>query len=106
MLAHVLAVLGLAVYGFEVYRTVQRFGARRSGMIGGVAGNPGAHVLVAVLTTIAAFILVASFAAVPVYVAPAAAVINGVYLVLAVRYGRRRSREREARREPGHRNAP
>jgi hypothetical protein len=29
VLIHVLAVLGLAVYAFEVHRTVRRFGARR-----------------------------------------------------------------------------
>ena len=106
MLAHVLAVLGLAVYGFEIYRTVQRFGVRRGGMLGGVAGNPGAHVVMAVLITILFFILAASFAAVPVYVAPAAAVINAVYLVLALRYGRRRSQERKGRRNPGTHEAP
>lgn len=96
MVAHVLAVLGLAVYGFEVYRTVNRFGVRRSGLIGGLAGNTGAHVLVGVLTTIFALILDASFAAIPVYVAPAAAGINAVYVILALRHGRRRSRERKA----------
>ena len=101
MLAHVLAVLGLAVYGFEVLRTVQRFGVRRPGMLGRVAGAPGAHVLMAVLLTILAFILAASFEAVPDYVAPVAAAINAVYLVLALRYGRRRSRERKARAESG-----
>lgn len=97
MLAHVLAVLGLAAYAFEVYRTVLRFGVRRPGALGTAASAPGAHVLMAVLMTMVAFILAATFEAVPPYVGPAAALINVVYLVLALRYGRRRAREREAR---------
>ncbi|HUG40705.1 MAG TPA: hypothetical protein VMM12_09475 [Longimicrobiales bacterium] len=101
MLAHVLAVLGLAFYGFEVYRTVRRFGVRRAGMFGAAAGAPRAHVFMAVLMTVIFFILAASFAAVPFYVAPAGAVINAVYLVLALRYARRRSAERRARLDRG-----
>ena len=98
MLAHVLSVLGLALYGFEVYRTVRRFSARRSGFVGGMASAPTAHVVMAVLMTLVFVILAASFGAVPIYVAPIGAAINGVYLVLALRYGRRRKAEREARR--------
>lgn len=101
MLPHVLAVLGLALYGFEVYRTVRRFGARRLGMIGGAAGAPGMHVFMAVLMTVFFFVLAVSFAAVPFYVAPAGAVINGVYLVMALRYARRRSAERKGRADRG-----
>lgn len=102
MLAHVLAVLGLALYGFEVYRTVQRFGVRRPGMLGGAAGAPRAHVFMSILMTFIFFVLAASFAAVPFYVFPAGALINGVYLVLALRYARRRSAERKARLGEGH----
>lgn len=101
MLPHVLAVLALALYAFEVYRTVQRFGVRRRGMLGGAAGAPGMHVLMAVLMTVAFFIVAVSFAAVPFYVGPAGAVINGVYLVLALRYARRRSGERRAKLNSG-----
>lgn len=101
MLAHVLAVLGLAIYAFEIYRTVQRFGVRRRGMIGGAAGAPRMHIFMAVLMTVIFVILATSFAAVPFYVAPAGAVINGVYLVLALRYARRRSAERGARSDRG-----
>lgn len=99
MLIHVLAGFGLAVYAFEVYRTVQRFGARRPGLVGAAAGAPGMHILMAVLMTALFFILAASFAAVPFYVGPAGAVINGVYLVLALRYARRRSAERKSKTE-------
>lgn len=101
MVAHILAVLSLAFYGFEVYRTVRRFGVRRTGMIGGAAGAPRAHVVMAVLMTAVFFILAASFAAVPFYVGPAGAAINVVYLVLALRYARRRSGERRARLDSG-----
>lgn len=90
MLNHVLAILGLAVYGFEVYRTVQRFGVRRRGIVGGVAGAPRMHMLMAIVMTVLFFTLATSLAAVPFYVGPAGAVINAVYLVLAFRYARRR----------------
>ena len=99
MLTDVLAVLGLAVYAFEVYRTVQRFGVRRPGMLGAAAGAPGMHILMAVLLTAIFFILAASFEAIPSYVAPAGAVITAVYLVLALRYSRRRSAERRSKTE-------
>ncbi len=92
MLNHILAVLGLAVYAFEVYRTVQRFGVRRRGIVAGVAGAPRMHMLVAILMTVVFFTLAASIAAVPFYVGPAGAVINAVYLVLAFRYARQRKR--------------
>lgn len=92
MLNHVLAVLGLAAYGFEVYRTVQRFGVRRRGVVGGVAGAPGMHILMAILMTVILVTLAASLDAVPDYVGPAGAVINAVYLVLALRHARQRKR--------------
>ena len=96
LLAHVLAVLGLAFYAFEVYRTVLRFGARRRGMIGGAAGSPRSHIAMAVFMALVFLLLPALFTAVPLYVAPVGVVINAVYLVLAVRFARRRSAERKA----------
>jgi membrane protein implicated in regulation of membrane protease activity len=99
VLNHVLAVLGLAVYAFEVYRTVQRFGARRPGLLGAAAGAPGMHIFMAVLMAAIFVILAMSFAAVPLYVGPVGAVINGVYLVAALRYARRRSEERKSKTE-------
>lgn len=98
MLAHILSVLGLALYAFEIYRTVLRFGARRPGMFGGAAGAPRAHIIMAVLMALVFLALPAIFDAVPFYVAPVGVVINAVYLVVAVRYARRRSAERKARR--------
>lgn len=89
---HILAILGLALYGFEVYRTVQRFGVRGRGIVGGVAGAPRMHMAMAILMTVIFVTLAASFAAVPVYVGPVGAMINGVYLVLAIRYARERKR--------------
>lgn len=96
MVAHVLAVLGLAFYAFEVHRTVRRFGARRHGLIGGAAGSPRAHIAMAVFMALVFLLLPAIFPAVPVYVAPVGALINVVYLVIAIRYARRRSDERKA----------
>lgn len=101
MLAHALAVLGLAIYGFEVYRTVQRFGARRPGMLGSTTRGPKVHIFMAVLMTVVFVILAVSIPAVPLYVAPAGAVINGAYLLLAVRYARRRADERKAKADEG-----
>ena len=97
MLPHILAVLGLALYAFEVYRTVRRFGARRPGMFGGAAGSPTAHVAMAVLMALIFLLLPAIFAAVPVYVAPIGVLINVAYLGLALRYARRRAAERKPR---------
>lgn len=97
MLIHVLAVLGLAVYTFEVYRTVQRFGARRPGVFGAAAGAPGIHIFMAVFMAAVFAILAASFPAVPLYVGAVGVVINGAYLVMALRYARRRSAERKSK---------
>jgi hypothetical protein len=90
MLNHALAILVLVVYAVEVYRTVQRFGVRRRGVVGGVAGAPRMHMLMAVVMAVVFLTVATSLAAVPFYVGPAGVVINLVYLVLAVRYARRR----------------
>ena len=101
LLPHVLAVLGLALYAFEVYRTVQRFGARRPGVFGAAAGSPGLHIMMSVLMAAIFAVLPVAFAAVPFYVAPAGVGINAAYLVLAIRYSRRRSAERKSKTGAG-----
>lgn len=94
MLSHVIAVLGLLLYGFEVYRTVERFGAVRTGMAGMVVGLPKAHMALALLLLgLSAFL--ASVAQVPIYVGPAGAAISVVYLFAAARFRRRQKAERE-----------
>jgi len=100
MLAHVLAVLGLAIYAFEVYRTVLRFGVKRPGMLGTVMLSAPLHVFMAVVMAVGFVVLGSTpLFPVPAYVAPVGVLINLVYLVMALRHARRQARARAERSE-------
>jgi len=94
MIAHVLSVLGLAVYAHEVYRTIQNFGVRRRGLAGAAVANPAAHMGMAILLACLAWFWLGTLPAVPVYVGPIAALISLVYLGAACRFWWQQSRRR------------
>lgn len=94
MIAHVLAGAGLALYAFEVYRTILRFGVKRPGMLGTVAGLAGVHVFMAVALTVLAWAFAPNLPGVPAYVAPVITAVNAVYLLAALLYIRSRGRRR------------
>jgi len=94
MIAHVLSVLGLAVYAHEVYRTIQNFGVRRRGLAGAAVANPAAHMGMAILLACLAWFWLGTLPAVPVYVGPIAALISLVYLGAACRFLWQQSRRR------------
>lgn len=95
MFAHALAILGIAILGIEVYRTTQRFGSTRLGMVGMIVAAAKAHMLLAAI-----FILIGvwlfTVEAVPIYTGPAIILIGLWYLLAALK---QRQREVRAKRE-------
>lgn len=95
MLAHILSVLGLVVYAHEVYRTVQNFGVRRSGLAGGAVSMPAAHIVMAALLGFVGFFVMVCLRVVPSYVGPASLFVSAYYFGSAIQYQRRRMAERK-----------
>lgn len=89
MLAHVIAILGLAYFAWDVRRTVIRLRSVRGPSL---VSAPGAHVCMAVVLAIV-FLMLYPVSSVPVYVTPIGVALSAIYFIEARKVARARQKK-------------